>query len=158
MWLRLRHGDRLYQQPANVLQAQTKSYCSKFSPIIMFQTGINQSPRGLDWTSHRHVPCVHTATSTCISHTHTHTHTHTLKKFNVYYVVIITFLASSAGNVISIYPNPIFFSEVRNNLSKPTGHVMNQQFNIQQLYVLPTLYLCVLYLSENKQWLVLLAA
>ena len=28
---------------------------------------------------------------------------------------------------------------------------MHQQFNIQQLYVLPTLYLCVLYLPENKQ-------
>ena len=37
------------------------------------------------------------------------------------------------------------------NLLKPTGHVMHQQFNIQQLYALPTLYLCVLYLSENKQ-------
>ena len=37
------------------------------------------------------------------------------------------------------------------NLLKPTGHVMYQQFNIQQLYALPTLYLCVLYLSENKQ-------
>ena len=37
------------------------------------------------------------------------------------------------------------------NLLKLTGHVMHQQFNIQQLYVLPTLYLCVLYLSENKQ-------
>ena len=37
------------------------------------------------------------------------------------------------------------------NLLKPTGHVMHQQFNIQQLYVLPTMYLCVLYLSENKQ-------
>ena len=36
----------------------------------------------------------------------------------------------------------------------PTGHVMHEQFNIQQLYVLPTLYLCVLYLSENKQRLV----
>ena len=36
------------------------------------------------------------------------------------------------------------------NLLKPTGYVMHQQFNIQQLYVLPTLYLCVLYLSENK--------
>ena len=35
------------------------------------------------------------------------------------------------------------------NLLKPTGHVMHQQFNIQQLYVLPSLYLCVLYLSEN---------
>ena len=32
------------------------------------------------------------------------------------------------------------------NLLKPTGHVMHQQFNIQQLYVLPTPYLCVLYL------------
>ena len=40
------------------------------------------------------------------------------------------------------------------NLLKPTGHVIHQQFNIQQLYVLPTLYLCVLYLSENKQRLV----
>ena len=37
---------------------------------------------------------------------------------------------------------------------KPTGYVMHQQFNIQQLYALPTLYLCVLYLSENKQRLV----
>ena len=44
------------------------------------------------------------------------------------------------------------------NLLKPTGHVVNQQFNIQQLYVLPTLYLCVLYLSENKQRLVPLTA
>ena len=44
------------------------------------------------------------------------------------------------------------------NLSKPTGHVMHQQFNIQQLSVLPTLYLCVLYLSENKQRLVPLTA
>ena len=40
------------------------------------------------------------------------------------------------------------------NLLKPTGHVMHQKFNIQQLYVLPTLYLCDLYLSENKQRLV----
>ena len=44
------------------------------------------------------------------------------------------------------------------NLLKCTGYVMHQQFNIQQLYVLPTLYLCVLYLSENKQRLVLLTA
>ena len=40
------------------------------------------------------------------------------------------------------------------NLLKPTGHVMHCQFNIQQLYALPTLYLCVLYLSENTQRLV----
>jgi len=44
------------------------------------------------------------------------------------------------------------------NLPKPTGYVINQQFNFQQLYALPTLYLCVLYLSENKQRLVLLTA
>ena len=44
------------------------------------------------------------------------------------------------------------------NLLKPTGYVMHQEFNIQQLYVLPTLYLCVLYLSENKQRLVPLTA
>ena len=44
------------------------------------------------------------------------------------------------------------------NLLKPTGYVMRQQFNIQQLYVLPTLYLRVLYLSENKQRLVPLTA
>ena len=44
------------------------------------------------------------------------------------------------------------------NLLKPTGYVMHQQFNIQQLYVLPTLYLCVVYLSENKQRLVPLTA
>jgi hypothetical protein len=28
--------------------------------------------------------------------------------------------------------------------------VTHQQFNIQQLYALPTLYLCVLYLSEKN--------
>jgi hypothetical protein len=37
------------------------------------------------------------------------------------------------------------------NLLKPTGHVMHHQFNIQQLYALPTLYLFVLYLSQEKQ-------
>jgi hypothetical protein len=44
------------------------------------------------------------------------------------------------------------------NLLNPTGHVMHHQFNIQQLYALPTLYLCVLSLSENKQRLVPLTA
>ena len=50
--------------------------------------------------------------------------------------------------VLSLLFNPL----------KPTGHVMQQRFNIQQLYALPTLYLCVLYLSENKQRLVQLTA
>ena len=44
------------------------------------------------------------------------------------------------------------------NVLKPIGYVMHQQFNIQQLYALPTLYLCVLCLSENKQRLVPLTA
>ena len=44
------------------------------------------------------------------------------------------------------------------NHLEPTGYVMHYQFNIQQLYALPTLYLCVLYLSENKQRLVPLTA
>jgi hypothetical protein len=46
----------------------------------------------------------------------------------------------------------------RLNLLKPTVYVMYHQFNIQQLYALPTLYLCVLYLSQNKQRLVPLTA
>ena len=50
------------------------------------------------------------------------------------------------------------YNKANVNLLNPTGHVMHQQFNIQQLYVLPTLYLCVLYLSENKQRLVPLTA
>jgi hypothetical protein len=44
------------------------------------------------------------------------------------------------------------------NHLKPTGYVMHHQFNIKKLYALPTLYLCVLYLSENKQRLVPLTA
>ena len=52
----------------------------------------------------------------------------------------------------------MFYAEFFINLLKPTGYVMHPQFNIQQLYVLPTLYLCVLYLSENKQRLVPLTA
>ena len=38
------------------------------------------------------------------------------------------------------------------NLLKPKTYFMYRQFNIQQLYVLPTqLYLCVLCGSENKE-------
>ena len=60
-----------------------------------------------------------------------------------------TYLVPFKGSVLKL----IFI-----NLLKPTAHVMHQQFNIQQLYALPTLYLCVLYLSENKQRLVPLTA
>ena len=37
------------------------------------------------------------------------------------------------------------------NLLKPTGYVIEQEFNIQRMYDLPTLYLCILYLSQNQQ-------
>jgi hypothetical protein len=39
------------------------------------------------------------------------------------------------------------------NLLKPTGHVMHQEFNIQQLYVLPThcIYVFCIYLRTNKR-------
>jgi hypothetical protein len=40
------------------------------------------------------------------------------------------------------------------NLLRPTAYVVHQQFNIQQLYAFPTLHWYVLYLSDNKQWLV----
>ena len=65
---------------------------------------------------------------------------------------------------ISLFEGSLHFIEISNtdnlylNLLKPTGHVMHQQFSIQQLHVLPTLYLCVLYLSENKQLLLPLTA
>jgi hypothetical protein len=60
------------------------------------------------------------------------------------------------------YPN-IFRKSAENvqvflNLLNPAGFVMHRQFRIQQLYALPTLYLWVLYLSENKQRLVSLTA
>ena len=37
----------------------------------------------------------------------------------------------------------------RINLLNPTGYVMHQQFNIQQLYVLLRLYLCFVFISEQ---------
>ena len=79
----------------------------------------------------------------------------------------IDWLASHEGfwstEIISINKtNPVSFLIeakgifIRNqiNLLKSTGYVMHQQFNIQQLHVLYKLYLCILYLSENKQRLV----
>ena len=73
----------------------------------------------------------------------------------------------NSGTVTACCENPMKFTNILNvlrteiwliNLLKPTGHVTHQQFNIQQLYALPTLYLRVLYLSENKQRLVPLTA
>jgi len=77
-----------------------------------------------------------------------------------YLVAIVTMpsvLLSSQQTLI--VHSPVHGSlQVVINLLKPTGHVMHHQFNIQQLYVQPTLYLCVLYLSEKKQRLVPLTA
>jgi hypothetical protein len=36
------------------------------------------------------------------------------------------------------------------NLLKLTGYVMHHQFKLQQLHTLPTLYVCVLYSSEEN--------
>jgi hypothetical protein len=40
------------------------------------------------------------------------------------------------------------------NLLKTIVHVMHHQFNIKQFYILPSLYIYVLYLFKNKQRLV----
>jgi hypothetical protein len=55
-------------------------------------------------------------------------------------------------NDIKVYVKESNFGE-RINL-KPSGYVIPIRFYIQQLYILSSFYLCVLYLSENKQRLV----
>jgi len=60
---------------------------------------------------------------------------------SIFYIFILFFYAT----FIYLQTNHFYFNHL-----KPTGYVMHQQSNIQQLYALPTLYLCVLYLSENK--------
>jgi len=68
-----------------------------------------------------------------------------------------TFAVIRNGSLTEEFDVPVTVHCV--NLLKPTGYVMHHhQFSIQQLYALPTLYLCVLYLSENKQRLVPLTA
>jgi hypothetical protein len=63
---------------------------------------------------------------------------------------VFCFSAALLFSICKIYAEPWV------TLLKPTGYVMHNNFNFQQLYALPTLYLCVLCLSENKQWFVLL--
>jgi hypothetical protein len=53
-----------------------------------------------------------------------------------------------------VTPTNMVIMRMMINLLQPPGYVMHHQFNIQQLYALSKLYLCVLYLSENKQQLV----
>ena len=74
---------------------------------------------------------------------------------NIYYYVGRGSIKGAENCLMKSFMNS-FLDNI--NLLQPTGHVMHQQFNIQQLYALPTLYLCVLYLSENRQRLVPLTA
>ena len=53
---------------------------------------------------------------------------------------------------MSLELHPVLPTDI--NLLNPTGYVMHQKFNIQQLYALPILYSFVLYLSQNKQRIV----
>ena len=76
--------------------------------------------------------------------------------------VVPSCIISNVTSVSCLLPPTKLFNlrqrHTKVKLLKPTGYVMHQQFNIQQLYVLPTMYLCVLCLSENKQRLVPLTA
>jgi len=80
--------------------------------------------------------------------------TATCATFSINWLVFITEMKS----VYSAVRTGSLNKAVCASYLKPAGHVMHHQFNIQQLYVLRTLYLCVLYLSENKQRLVPLTA
>ena len=73
----------------------------------------------------------------------------------LWYYYYVHFETNNSTLLISSKPVKYFYSI---NHKKSIGHVMHRRFNIQQLYALPTLYLCALYLSENKQRLVPLTA
>jgi hypothetical protein len=84
---------------------------------------------------------------------------------HVEYKTIFLCVKCAFADVVNVYDSSFFsrdatlsYAILVFNLPKPTGYVMYHQFNIQQLYALPTLYLCVLYLSEKKQRLVPLTA
>ena len=47
-------------------------------------------------------------------------------------------------------PTPPPYKQGMPNPFKPTGHVMHQQFNIQQLYALPTLFICIVFIWEQN--------
>ena len=56
--------------------------------------------------------------------------------------------------IILTYLVPVLFTFYMQGVLKFKKKIRRQKDKIQQLYALPTLYLCVLYLSENKQRLV----
>jgi hypothetical protein len=83
----------------------------------------------------------------------------------MYHILVYTFCRNelfvilyTVDTVVTESVNAHRNTETEFNLLKPTCYAMYHQLNIQQLYALPTLYLCVLYLSENKQRLASLAA
>jgi hypothetical protein len=78
---------------------------------------------------------------------------------SVFQIIVHIYISSRLGTRCYIPCRVIIWYWKYIKLLNPTGHVMHhQQFNIQQLYALPTLYLCVLYLSKEKQRLVPLTA
>jgi hypothetical protein len=60
------------------------------------------------------------------------------------FITEIVFTVRYGLNLRVMYINP----------SKPSGHYIYHQFDTQQFYVVPTMYLCVLSGSQNKQRLV----
>ena len=69
--------------------------------------------------------------------------------FKHFFLFTISLFSQPLINLMFSRRHPVLWCSL--SLSKPAGHVMHHQFNIQQLYALPTLYLCVLYFSEYKQ-------
>jgi hypothetical protein len=61
-------------------------------------------------------------------------------------------------DIISYVQDPILdrivIAYMKLNFVNPIDYIMHHQFKIQHLYALPTLYLCVLFLSEKKRRLV----
>jgi hypothetical protein len=61
-------------------------------------------------------------------------------RLRIHYNIVFPAVYSEMGTVL----------ETWFNLLKPIGYLMHQQFKIQQLYALPTLYLFSIYLRTNS--------
>ena len=60
-----------------------------------------------------------------------------------------TWVENCNGVAVWSIQQQIHVRSVEISTSKPTGCLMHQQFNIQQLYPLPTLYLCFVFIWEQ---------
>ena len=87
----------------------------------------------------------HTGTNMYLSACHVHLMAHPFT-----FQIKLVEMASEVASYCNCSLTSVCFVVYDINLLKPTDYVMHQQFNIQQLYALPTLYLSVLYLSENN--------